>query len=67
MEAIQPFTFKGLVNLEYLFLKNSRIKNVTRDGFPGTNNLKHLIFNHNDLENLNSDTFSLLKNLFTLS
>lgn len=66
IEAVQPFAFKGLVNLKYLLLKNSRIKNVTRDGFSGINNLKHLILSHNDLEDLNSDTFSLLKNLICL-
>lgn len=49
-EPIQPFAFKGLVHLEYL-LKNSRIKNVVRDGFSGINNLKHFLLSHNDLEN----------------
>ncbi|KAM8816928.1 LOW QUALITY PROTEIN: leucine-rich repeat-containing protein 70 [Rhynchonycteris naso] len=62
IEIIQPFGFKGLVNLE--FLKNSRIKNVIRGGFNGINNLKHLILSHD--RNLNSDTFSLLKNLIYL-
>lgn len=48
---MQSFAFKELVNLGYLLLKTSRIKNITRDGFNGLNNLKHLTLSHNDLEN----------------
>lgn len=57
IKAIQSFAFKGLVNLGYLLLKNSRIEDITRDGFNGLKTLKHFILSHNDLENLNFDTF----------
>ena len=58
IKKIDPNTFNGLDNLEWINFSSNQIKEIDPNTFNGLDNLKWIKFSHNEIKKIDPNTFN---------